>query len=81
MLKRLTEEQTARYREEGFVFPIRVMDEDRAADYRRLLEEFEAAQGGPVSGALRNKSHLLFRWVDELMRDDAGARRRGGPDR
>ena len=71
MLKRLTEEQTARYREEGFVFPIRVMDEARAADYRRLLEEFEAAQGGPVSGALRNKSHLLFRWVDELMRDDA----------
>ena len=71
MLKLLTEEQTARYREEGFVFPIRVMDEDRAADYRRLLEEFEAAQGGPVSGALRNKSHLLFRWVDELMRDDA----------
>ncbi len=71
MAKRLTEEQTAQYREEGYVFPIRVMEEAEAARYRRKLEEFEAEQGGPLSGALRNKSHLLFRWVDELMRNEA----------
>ena len=67
----LTEEQTTQYRRDGYVFPIRVMDEERAASYRRRLEGFEADQGAPVSGALRNKSHLLFLWVDEVMRHDA----------
>ena len=70
MPKILTSEQRDQYRQQGYVFPIRVMDETRAADYRALLEEFEAEQGAPVSGALRNKSHLLFLWVDEMMRND-----------
>jgi chlorinating enzyme len=67
----LTEEQTTQYRRDGYVFPIRVMDEERAESYRRQLEGFEAEQGAPVSGALRNKSHLLFLWVDEVMRHEA----------
>lgn len=70
MPKILTNEQIHHYRQQGYVFPIRVMDEARAADYRALLERFEAEQGVPVSGALRNKSHLLFLWVDEMMRND-----------
>ena len=70
MPKILTSEQRDQYRQQGYVFPIRVMDETRAADYRALLEEFEAEQGAPVSGTLRNKSHLLFLWVDEMMRND-----------
>ena len=71
MPKHLTEEQVTRYRRDGFVFPIRVMDEARAAEYRETLQRFESHQGAPVSGALRNKSHLLFRWVDEVMRHEA----------
>ena len=70
MAKRLTDDEVAQYRRDGYVCPIRVMDESRAAGYRGMLEGFEAEQGGPVSGALRNKCHLLFRWVDELMRND-----------
>lgn len=70
MPKRLTAEQVNHYRRDGYVCPIRVMDETRAADYRQVLERFEAEQGEPVSGALRNKCHLLFRWVDELMRNE-----------
>lgn len=70
MPKILTDGQIAQYRQEGYVFPIRVMDEARAADYRAVLERFESDQGAPVSGALRNKSHLLFLWVDEMMRKD-----------
>ena len=70
MPKVLTDAQIDQYRQQGYVFPIRVMEQARAADYRAHLEQFEAEQGGPVSGALRNKSHLLFLWVDEMMRND-----------
>ncbi|MDE0709545.1 MAG: phytanoyl-CoA dioxygenase family protein, partial [bacterium] len=69
MSKRLTADQVAQYRQDGYMCPVRVMDAARAAGYRRMLEQFESEQGGPVAGALRNKCHLLFRWVDELMRD------------
>jgi hypothetical protein len=70
MPKRLTEDQTAQYRSGGYIFPIRILDEPRAARCRQQLETFESDRGELVSGALRNKSHLLFRWVDDLMRDD-----------
>ena len=70
MPKMLTSEQRDQYRQQGYVFPVRVMDQTRATHYRAILEEFEAEQGAPVSGALRNKSHLLFLWVDEMMRND-----------
>lgn len=70
MPKMLTSEQRDQYRQQGYVFPVRVMDQTRATNYRAILEEFEAEQGAPVSGALRNKSHLLFLWVDEMMRND-----------
>ena len=33
------------------------------------MEKFEADQGSPIAGAQRSKSHLLFTWVDELMRN------------
>jgi non-heme Fe2+,alpha-ketoglutarate-dependent halogenase len=71
MPKCLTEDQVAQYRREGYVFPVGMLDENEAASYRQRLEDFESAQGEPLSGALRNKSHLLFRWVDDLMRNDS----------
>ena len=36
--------------------------------YRARLETYEAKIGHPVKGPLRTKPHLLFKWVDELMR-------------
>ena len=70
MPKRLSDEQIDQYRSDGFVFPVEVMDGSRAGSYRRRLEDFETDQGEALSGALRNKSHLLFLWVDEMMRND-----------
>lgn len=70
MPKRLTEQQITQYREDGYICPVRLLNEDHAADCRRQLEAFESRQGEPISGALRNKSHLLFPWVDALMRND-----------
>ena len=66
----LTTDQVERYRRDGFLSPVRLCTEDTAASYRQKLEEFEASQNGPISGGLRSKTHLLFQWVDELMRDD-----------
>ena len=66
---KLSKEAIEQYRNDGFYFPVRILDEGDAAGYRSRLEAFEAAQGGPIGGALRNKSYLLFQWVDELMRN------------
>jgi hypothetical protein len=68
MLKRLTPQQVEQFREEGCVFPIRVMPEEAALTLRARLEEFEQRTGGPLKGNLRHKSHLLFAWLGALVR-------------
>ena len=68
MPKLLTEAQVQRFRDEGFVSPVRVMSPQEAGEYRRRLERFEADAGGPLRGDLRHKSHLLFAWLAELVR-------------
>lgn len=69
MPKILTEDAIKQYHREGYFYPIRILDDKRVAANRGRLEEFEARQGKPVEGAQRSKSHLLFKWVDDLMRD------------
>jgi hypothetical protein len=69
MSQRLTPSQIEQFHEEGFVSPIRIMSEVEAAAYRRRLEDFEARSGGALRGDLRHKSHLLFTWLAELVRD------------
>ena len=68
MAKRLDRAAVDQYREEGYYFPIDVLDADEVAANRARLEAFEAGQGQPVHGPQRSKSHLLFKWVDDLMR-------------
>jgi chlorinating enzyme len=68
MPKCLTHAQIKQYREEGCVFPIRIMSETEAAALRGRLEEFERRTGGPLRGDLRHKSHLLFTRLAELVR-------------
>ncbi len=62
--------QVAAYREHGYLFPVRILDEADSRGYRGRLEAYEAELGHPVQGPLRTKPHLLFRWVDDLMRND-----------
>ena len=68
MPKLLNEEAIVQYNRDGHYFPVRILDDKQVAASRTLLEDFEAAQGKPIGGAHRNKSHLLFKWVDDLMR-------------
>jgi non-haem Fe2+, alpha-ketoglutarate-dependent halogenase len=69
--KKLTAQEVARFAQTGIHFPLRALSVDEAQEYRRKLEAFEAAQGGPLSGPLRTKSHLLLTWLDELIRHPA----------
>jgi hypothetical protein len=71
MPKFLSPAQIEQYREEGCVFPIRVMSETEAAEHRARLEEFERQTGEPLKGDLRHKSHLLFVWLGKLVRRSA----------
>jgi ectoine hydroxylase-related dioxygenase (phytanoyl-CoA dioxygenase family) len=70
MPKVLTQEQVDAYWRDGCIFPIRVMSAADAAELRRRLEAFEAETGGPLKGDLRHKSHLLFSWLGDLVRQE-----------
>lgn len=71
MPKSLTVEQLACYARDGFVFPLRVLPADRARAYRARLEASERAVGGAFTGLNTQKPHLLFAWLDELVREPA----------
>ena len=68
MLKLLSPTAIERYHGDGFYFPVRALSADEARGYRRSLEAVEAAQGGPLRGELRHKGHLVFTWLDALVR-------------
>ena len=70
MAKILTQAQIDAFWRDGCVFPIRVMSEADALAIRSRLEAFENESGGPLKGALRHKSHLLFTWLADLVRDN-----------
>lgn len=57
----------AHYREQGYYAPIRVMPAAEAGQLRRRLEAHEVAHG-VLKGSMRHKSHLLFTWLDGLIR-------------
>jgi len=68
MPKLLNEDAIVQYNEAGYYFPLKVLDDKQVVASRTQLEHFEATQGKPVEGAQRSKAHLLFKWVDDLMR-------------
>ena len=68
MPKVLSEHALTRYHREGFHFPVPVLSAAQARSYRDRLEAHERATGGPISGNMRHKVHLLFTWADELVR-------------
>lgn len=68
-VSRLSPEAVARYRRDGFYFPIPALSAAEAGEYRARLEDVERAHGGRLGGELRQKVHLLFTWLDRLVRD------------
>lgn len=66
---RLTDAQVAQFRDEGYAYPLPVLEPAEVADMRARLEAVEARQGGHLLAAQRSKSFLLFKWLDDLIRD------------
>jgi hypothetical protein len=67
----LSEAQVAQYRRDGFLSPIDCLTADEVRFFRGRLEAFEREQGdtfGKLPDLVRSKSHLLFTWMDELVR-------------
>lgn len=70
MSKLLTPSQIEHYHTYGYVAPIRVISTEQALFLRRRLEDFERGHGGRLKGAMRHKSHLLFAWLGDLVRQE-----------
>jgi non-heme Fe2+,alpha-ketoglutarate-dependent halogenase len=56
------------FHRDGFLQPIRVVSTEQAAALRRHLEAAELANGGALRGDRRFKSHLLYKWLADLVR-------------
>jgi hypothetical protein len=68
MGKLLGDDDVARFHRDGYLPPIRVLDAHAARALRGKLEAFEARNGEPLKGAQRFKSHLLHKWLADLVR-------------
>lgn len=69
MGKVLTEAEVERYREVGFHSPVDVMPAGEMAEFYRRLVAAEAALGGRIPARVNQKVHLLYPWLDALIRD------------
>jgi non-haem Fe2+, alpha-ketoglutarate-dependent halogenase len=68
MPRLLSEDAVARYRRDGYYFPIDVLSEAETRSLRDRLEAHEAASGGPIQGDRRHKAHLYLTWLNDLIR-------------
>lgn len=68
MPKALTDEQVANYHRDGFIAPIRALDEAETADFRKKFEAYEAAHEGWYEMSKGQKLYLLQTWARDLGR-------------
>jgi len=67
-MKALNESDVRHYRDQGYIARVPALPRAEALALRARLESFEA-EAGPLAGKLRQKSHLLFTWLGDLIRD------------
>jgi non-haem Fe2+, alpha-ketoglutarate-dependent halogenase len=65
----LDESDVSQFEKDGYVSPIPVLEADEVSTIRHKLENVEAAQGGALYPGQRSKSFLLFKWLNDLIRD------------
>lgn len=66
-MKSLSTMAIRQYEQHGYYAPVRALSTAEAADVRRRLEDYERVSGG-LSGPLRHKTHLLFTFLNDLIR-------------
>ena len=71
MNKKLAADDVARYRRDGILFPVDVMPPAQAGALLQQLESNERDHGGRLAGRFNQKPHLLYPWMDQLVRHPA----------
>lgn len=71
MSKRLSAAEVQRYRSDGILFPVDVVPAAEATELLQRLESTERAHGGRLAGRNNQKPHLLYPWMDTLVRHPA----------
>lgn len=71
MSKRLSAADVQRYRSDGILFPVDVIPAAEATDLLQRLESTERDHGGRLAGRNNQKPHLLYPWMDALVRHPA----------
>lgn len=64
----LSPAEIAAYRERGYHFPVRIFSDAEIAAMNDRLRATEAKVGGRLDGRMNQKPHLLFPWMNELIR-------------
>ena len=68
-LKRLRADEVESYHRDGFYSPVAAISAAEAAQCREKLESYEAEHESIMKTVMRNKPHLVFTWINELIRD------------
>jgi len=68
---KLTPQQVASFKRNGYLFPCDALSATEAALFRRRIEDFEVKSGEDVNKRLRIKAHLAFPWMCEIARHEA----------
>lgn len=71
MPRRLTDDQVAQYREQGFTAPVSVLTDTEVKRYRSEMEDFERSIGKPLTFPEKSKPHLIFGWADAIAHHPA----------
>lgn len=66
MPKKLSPAQVEQFHREGYVFPFRAFEAERAHGYRQRIEDYERAVGHDANRTLKIKGHLAFPWLMEI---------------
>lgn len=69
MPKHLTPQQIAHFKEHGYVYPMRAISAEQAADYRAQIEAYEASTGSNANRTLKIKGHLALPSIVDLGRN------------
>lgn len=67
----LSAEEIARFRELGYLYPMRAIDRERAEACRALLDHYETVLGVEPQTYLKIKAHVAAPWIIELARTEA----------
>ena len=66
-MRALNDAAVRHYRDLGYYAPVPVLSRAEAGQLRERLEAFEA-RGTGMQGVVRHKPHLLFTWLNDLIR-------------